>query len=1145
MKAFSLPAEVSATYLTGVVEAAAPAVWEAVAHEAGAPLSVLFLQREGQADAIEEALRIFASGRPGPAVEVIHLPAETEDPEEDPRALDRACDRLAALTRLRDLSVQQVVTREKAKIFLLTSPRGFFAPVPDPEHLSAKELRLKPGQRIQLEELAIRLAGQLGYSNEVVCETPAQFAQRGGILDVYPVNSTAPVRIDFFGDEIDELRHFDPTSQRSAEAIKEVIIAGVGDSQSGNDPEGIYHYLPKRVTWILPEPVSLIDEFRPYFEEFERMETRHPTIAGLARRRITAGQKDTWIAVGELDEEPALLESAERRELETGDLVSLREGTGFEDIGRDATAASEAARGRFFRLLAKWQTEKTALRFLVANEAEAHRWRELLTEAGVQTDDEDWLPHALHRGFIIRKVGRKTPLPFAAGWPNSAKAIAYISQDDLIGRKRRHPPAVRRRKLPERTQVDQLLDFSELVEGDYLVHLSQGICRFRGLQKMALGGRKEEVISLEFDESLTLHVPLWEAHLLSRYVGLTKKAPKLARLGTGQWDRTRRAAEKATLDFAAELLRLQATREKGNGFAYSTDGPWMQEFEASFEFTETPDQAKAIQEAKGDMEEAAPMDRLVCGDVGFGKTEVALRAAFKAVADGKQVAVLVPTTVLAQQHENTFRERLAPFPVSVEMLSRFRTKQEQKEILDRVGQGRVDILIGTHRLLSKDVQFRDLGLLVIDEEHRFGVRHKERLKKFREHVDVLTMSATPIPRTLYLALMGARDLSVIETPPRDRLPIQTVVRGYDPKMVKEAIEQEVGRGGQVFYLHNRVQSIEAVARRLKEMLPKSRIGVGHGQMTEGALEKIMTRFVAGEYDILVCTTIIESGLDIPNCNTIIIEGADRFGLSQLYQLRGRVGRFTRQAYAYLLLHRHARIVDTARKRLAAMRQYNQLGAGFRIAMRDLELRGAGNLLGAQQSGHIAGVGFDLYCQLLRQSVARLKGEPTASILRASVRLDFVNLGQGTTREEGETRIGFDVLKEEEIAEHRIPVVEAYIPTDYIGETRLRLDFYRKMAVAVNLEEMEEIRASLKDRFGALPQAVRYLLDLSEIRVRAELSGIISVVSEGNRLKCLRASGKRDDYVKTGSRFPRLTGCDATRRLREIKHFIARQESSPR
>ncbi|MGB0744773.1 MAG: transcription-repair coupling factor, partial [Opitutales bacterium] len=692
-------------------------------------------------------------------------------------------------------------------------------------------------------------------------------------------------------------------------------------------------------------------------------------------------------------------------------------------------------------------------------------------------------------------------------------------------------------------QVDQLLDFTELADGDALVHLQHGVCLFRGLTLLDIQGGAKEVISVEFADQMTIHVPLHESHLLTRYVGLNKAQPKLGKIGGKLWEKTRSAAERATLDYAAELLHLHARREQSGGYAFPPDHPWQRDFESAFPFKETPDQLRSIEETKEDMEKELPMDRLICGDVGFGKTEVAIRAALKAVLAGKQVAILTPTTVLCQQHLNTFRERMAQYPIVVDMVSRFRTAKQNKEIIAQLAEGRIDIVVGTHRLLSRDVHFQDLGLLVVDEEQRFGVKQKEAIKKLRTDVDILTLSATPIPRTLYLAMAGARAMSVIETPPVDRRPIETIVRSYDEGLIKSAIQAETDRSGQVFYLHNRVSTIEGVANKIQDMHPKLRVAVGHGQMDEGQLEKIMTKFVAGDYDVLVCTTIIESGIDIPNCNTLIIEGADRFGLAQLYQIRGRVGRFKRQAYAYLLLHRHAALVDQAQKRLNALKQHNQLGAGFRIAMRDLELRGAGNLLGAQQSGHIAGIGFELYCQLLKQSVARLKGEAGADRIRAEVKLDFIATGEGggKSRQTSGT-FSFAAIKEAENSS-TVKLIEAALPVDYISEPRLRIDLYRRLALAEKRETIREIASELEDRFGKLPVSTKALIAVSEIRVLAELAGVRRVESEGERLICKLAqphAGK--EFLKSGTRFPRLKFKDPLKRLAEIQKFLARHKS---
>jgi transcription-repair coupling factor (superfamily II helicase) len=816
-------------------------------------------------------------------------------------------------------------------------------------------------------------------------------------------------------------------------------------------------------------------------------------------------------------------------------------------LAHERLAAEDAARRQFLDRIAAWLKGGHRVRFVTGKEGEEERLRELLQEhGGFRKPKPVFLRGHLGEGFRITwREGRAGPLgppTEALGTPGGRPlpqgiGEVVVTETEIFGRRRLRRSAPRQ-AVATASAVDQLLDFSELADGDFVVHLQHGVAVYRGLTKLETRDGLREVISLEFDDRVTLHVPLQESHLISRYVGLSKARPQLGRVGSGRWEKTRQAAERATLDLAAELLEIQAKREAQPGHAFAADTVWQREFEAAFPYVETRDQTRAIAEVKADMERTRPMDRLICGDVGFGKTEVAVRAAFKAVMGGRQVAVLVPTTVLAQQHLNTFRERMAGYPVAVEMLSRFRSKKEQQRILDAVAGGKIDILIGTHRLIQADVRFKDLGLVVIDEEQRFGVKHKEVFKRWRAHVDLLSMSATPIPRTLYLALTGARDLSTIETPPTDRLPIQTIVKSYDEKLVVEAIRHEVRRGGQVFYLHNRVQTIDLVAARLRELLPDLRIGVGHGQLGEDGLERVMTDFVAGQHHVLVCTTIIESGLDIPNCNTIIIEGADRFGLSQLYQLRGRVGRFRHQAYAYLLLHRHARVVDLARQRLAALRQHTQLGAGFRIAMRDLELRGAGNLLGAEQSGHIVGVGFELYCQLLRQSVARLKGEKAARAIRASVKLDFIFLGEGAT---DATPAGADgsytALRQQERAEGMIEKAQARLPAGYVTEARLRIDFYRRLALAETPAQVKAIGEELRDRFGKYGPEVRALLLVTEIRIRAEQKGVLSVESEGARLKCLRNSGRPDDFIQHNHRFPRLTAPTALARLKEIIVFL--------
>jgi len=634
----------------------------------------------------------------------------------------------------------------------------------------------------------------------------------------------------------------------------------------------------------------------------------------------------------------------------------------------------------------------------------------------------------------------------------------------------------------------------------------------------------EECLVIEYapsageDTPPKLYVPVSEAHLVSKYVGAGKVRPPLHTLGGARWAKTKAHAEAAVRDVAADMLAVQAARSLQEGHAFPPDTEWQREFESSFIYEETPDQMLAIVAAKQDMEAPKPMDRLVCGDVGYGKTEVAIRAAFKAALGGKQVAVLVPTTVLAQQHFNTFRERMAEYPVRIELLSRFRSRREQAQVVRDLAAGSVDIVIGTHRLLQSDMEFKDLGLVVIDEEQRFGVLHKERFKQLRMMVDVLTLTATPIPRTLHLALAGARDMSTIETPPQDRLPVETIVAQYDERLIRDAIQREINRGGQVFYLYNRVLDIEAVAHRLRSLVPGARIAVGHGQMHSDQLEEVMTTFVNGESDVLLSTTIIESGLDIPNANTIIIDRADRFGLSDLYQLRGRVGRYKHQAYAYLLLPRHAGLLTDARKRISAIKQYSSLGSGFKIAMRDLEIRGAGNLLGAEQSGHITAVGFELYCQLLRKSVQSLKGEKFAPRVEVQVRLDFVAL-----RPDAATPAPGPAGQ----------VAPASLPATYIPEAQQRIEVYRKLAQAADGDALRQLKSELRDRFGPLPEPVELMLKIADLKIAAAAHGVTVIECKEDKLMLTRHS----DFVMVRGKFPRLRKKTAAARLNEIKNLV--------
>jgi transcription-repair coupling factor (superfamily II helicase) len=1133
--------------LTGVCPPAAGAVIEELTRVHPAPVWLVVAAEMKTAEALAEDIAFFRQVAGGSqSFEALVFPESIPTAGDMREAFSASSDRLTVLSKLRatrslaaptsPLSASRSPLSAFPTLLVATTPAALLQSVPALEAFGTREITLRRGQAQNFQGL-LELLQQLDYDSEAVCEAPGHYAIRGGIVDVYPITATQPYRLDFFGDEIEEIRTLDPVTQRSGDRIEAITLSVSPRVPLAPSPTGLADYLTPLTHVVFVEPATLEAAFGALATE-----------PNADRLTPLLGRCAAAFGVGDLDEASTLFSGEDVVDL-TWDTESLAHHRNYPDdslMAQDRLQWEDEARGRFLRQVATWKSAGFGVAFVLSREGEEKRTKEILVETvGLKRLRPVFWRGTLNEGFRVTfRAATPEARLHTLNLPPAAAGLVVVSETEIFGRQRQRRAGLHRRALVQRHQVDQLLDFSELVEGDFVVHLQHGIALYRGLTKIETQDGVREVISIEFDDNVTLHVPLQESHLISRYVGLSKSRPQLGRIGSNRWEKSRQAAEHATLDLAAELLRIQAAREAQPGHAFAEDTAWQKEFEASFPFVETPDQVRTIQETKADMERVRPMDRLICGDVGFGKTEVAIRAAFKAVQDGRQVAVLVPTTVLAQQHLNTFRERMAGYPVAIEMLSRFRSRAEQKSIVAATAAAQVDILIGTHRLLGHDVAFKDLGLVVIDEEQRFGVKHKETLKRLRTSVDVLSMSATPIPRTLYLALTSARDMSVIETPPSNRHPIQTVVKTYDEKTVIDAVRFEIKRGGQVFYLHNRVLTIELVAARLRELLPDLQIGVGHGQMDSDDLERVMTEFVAGKFHVLVCTTIIESGLDIPNCNTIIIEGADRFGLSQLYQLRGRVGRFKHQAYAYLLLHRHTHLLDVARQRLAALRQHNQLGAGFRIAMRDLELRGAGNLLGAEQSGHIVGVGFELYCQLLRQSVARLKGEKQAASIRASVKLDFVFVGDGTPAAAAAGRHGYEdgytVLRDAEDAAAGavpVPLIQARIPASYLAETRLRIDFYRKLALADGLPQLRQIEEDLRDRFGKFGNEVRALLLVTAIRIRAEQKNISSVETAGNRLKLLRASGRHDDWVMLGTRFPRLTASAPLLRLREIVTYL--------
>lgn len=758
----------------------------------------------------------------------------------------------------------------------------------------------------------------------------------------------------------------------------------------------------------------------------------------------------------------------------------------------------EARREGFFKQLNEWQRGDWEIAMVFSNKGEEERFAEL---AGKD----------LKRDLGISPVRGE----LLAGFTLPVIRLAVLSSSELFGRYRT-PGVARRSTLDKARAARARSTIEEMEEGDLVVHYEYGVARFRGIKP---GDDGDELV-LEYRDGGLLGVPLEQAHLVGKYVGLGGKTPELNKLGGTAWKSARKAAEKSILDYAAQLLRVQAERQHQVGYSHPADSKWMWEFERSFHYTETVDQRRAIDETKRDLESERPMDRLICGDVGFGKTEVAIRAVFKAVTGGKQAAVLVPTTVLAEQHWRNFRERMSDYPIRVDLLNRFRTPAEIRDTIAGLADGSVDLVIGTHRLISGDVQYKDLGLVVIDEEQRFGVAHKEKFKELFRQIDVLTLSATPIPRTLYMALMGARDMSTIETPPPNRVPVATTVCAYDERVIRDAIRREMKRGGQVFFLHNRVKSIEMMAARLRELVPEARILIGHGQMEKHDLEKVMHAFVNGEADVLLATTIIETGIDIPNANTILIDRADRFGLADLYQLRGRVGRAGEKAYAILLLPRDMITAGDARKRIHAIKEYTALGSGFKIAMKDLEIRGAGNLLGTKQSGHISQIGFELYCQLLKQSVERLKGRQGNVRADSTFKADFVVA----------TESGWAGRKVDERAE----MVPAFLPAGWLEETQLRIAAYRELSTVGNEKAVDLLEQAWRDRFGRVPEAALNLLRVTRIKVLAAAAGIASVEIQGQRLMLHR----NGDYILLeGRRFPRLQAASGVGRLEEAVKLL--------
>ena len=977
------------------------------------------------------------------------------------------------------------------------------------EYYAGLAVTLRRGEEVDLEVLTGHLAS-VGYTQADLVEMPGQFTRRGGILDVYSPEADRPVRIEFFGDEIDTIRKFDPETQRSQAGLDETLLLPLTETPVTEQLLAAVHArLSRDRVQVETSDEEAIEEMAveaaaaggvsvfPGWEFFTTVAGAQKSLLSLAPRcalfvdepAMVRNQIDRWwnkveqrherSGIGSLIRpediylRPEVLQASldahmglDLDQLGVVDVLDEDSTLGEIELQTRPTLRFHGSIPALTEQLRNLMAAETRIVLAAPNQGEVERLATVLREYQVPyrlgsrvtrpggemiLDEGSYLAGDLRVPVIVR-----TPLASGVSFAG-ANLIVFGANDlsdeaDVMAR-----PAPKRSKTAATAAF--VSDFRDLSIGDYVVHVEHGIAQYQGLKEITQDGLSVEFMILEFAEQAKLYVPLTRLDLIQKYRSTESgPAPVLNKLGSQQWTKTKARVRKAMQDMAAELLKLYATRQTAEGTAFSQDNEFQREFEDAFDYNETEDQLAAIQAIKEDMEATTPMDRLLCGDVGYGKTEVAMRAAFKAVQDGKQVAVLTPTTVLSFQHFETFKRRFAQFPINIEMISRFRTAKEQKQIVEQVETGKVDILIGTHRLLSKDIKFQDLGLLVVDEEQRFGVRHKERLKQMRKEIDVLAMSATPIPRTLHMSLVGLRDMSVIETPPKDRMAIQTVVAKFDEKLVRSAVEMELERGGQVYFVHNRVESIYEIAARIQELVPAARVAVGHGQMGESDLEKVMLAFMRHEFDVLVATTIIENGLDIPLANTILINRADRHGLSELYQLRGRVGRSNRRAYAYLLIPPENELTEIARRRLAALKEFSDLGAGFKIAALDLELRGAGNMLGGEQSGHIEAVGFELYTSMLEAAVKELKGE--------------------TSEERPATQLNLGIA---------LRIDESYVP-----EENQRLRLYKKIAGARSEAAVDEVRAEMQDRYGSLPDATVYLLEAAMLRLRCERIGIAQI-----------------------------------------------------
>jgi transcription-repair coupling factor (superfamily II helicase) len=1051
-----------------ILDAAKPYLIAALYEELDLPFMVVTGQPES-ARKLHEQLRAWCS----PSAELQRLP-ELDFLPYDSSQLSAISYQM--MERLRALATLALYEESDKPPLVVTSALAIMSKtIPQRDFVAVCHI-LKPGVAAEPVEL-LRRWQSMGYEVEDVVEVPGQMNKRGGIIDVFPPCSQLPVRIEFFGNQVESMRCFDPESQRSTSPISSLIVTPAKEfipiADSSEVVAGsVLDYLSGDALLVLDDPEGIELAVTRLNEETQELRATK-----MERGELPRDFPSPYLTWEELE--------SQMKERDRGRKGALFLVLATWDAPRSRgyalpfiRAQSYGSQLEGFLKTAKQMVEQRQRVFVVSHQA--NRLAELLQKEDIHTSPSSQIEQIPPPGSITVLQGS-----LDGGWAMDDR-LTLITDAELFGfvkQPRAGPPAKPRRAGKKRPIPHQWF-LPQLAPGDYVVHVDHGIARFHGLTRMSSDGMEREYLVLEYAAGDKLYVPTERIDRVSRYtcppglgrrVGAGDQAPHLSRLRTPEWQRTKKRVKESVAEIAQELLGLYAAREVAPGFAFSADSLWQQELEASFPYVETPDQIEAIMTVKEDMEKAKPMDRLICGDVGYGKTEIALRAAFKAVMDNKQVAILVPTTVLAQQHFITFTERLQTFPLRVEMLSRFCPPEKEREVLEGLANGTVDICIGTHRLLQKDVTFKDLGVVIIDEEQQFGVVQKEKLKQIRKEVDTLALSATPIPRTLHMSLSGIRDMSVVGTPPEERLSVKTYVGVYDDTLVRQVILRELERNGQVFFVHNRVQSIAWAASKLQDLVPEARIAIAHGRMPEEQLEKVMTDFIAGKHDILVTTTIIQLGLDMPNVNTLIIDRADRFGLAQLYQLRGRVGRGINQAYAYCFFDEGKQLTPQAYKRLRTIFEATELGSGFGIAMKDLEIRGAGNLLGVKQSGHIAALGFDLYCQLLAEAVEELKA-----------------------KQAGEVRKSVIIREANELPSISLPLA-AHIPEEYVSNLNTRLSLYHRLAKVEHIEEVEDLSREFKDRFGPLPEPVDNLLYMVKIKVLATRAKVSSISTQGRQI----------------------------------------------